>query len=93
MMFITFTLLEVRYIRNQLSREFILLFLISLSYTHIYNLNIIYSNKELLYSSDPLYLFLFFIVFLFFFYMFLACWLLFYLGLFNVRHNYIYFIE
>lgn len=92
-MFISSSMLEFQYLRNQLSREFILSFLISISYTHIYNLYLLSYNKENLYNNDPIYLFFFFILFLFFFYLFLTCWLLFYIGLFQMNHGYIYFIE
>lgn len=93
-MFLTLSILETRYMRNELSKEFVLLFLVTFSYTHIYNLYIIYINSESLDSSDPFSLFLFFFIFLFFFYLFLSSLLVFYLGLLNESHNNnIYFIE
>ena len=92
-MFLSLNILEIRYIRNELSKEFVLLFLITFSYTHIYNLYIIYINSDGIDSSDPFSLCLFFFIFLFFFYMFLSSLLVFYLGLLSENHHNIYFIE
>lgn len=91
--FISTSLLEFKFFYNQLSQEFILSFLISLSYTHIYSLYSLYSDKENMYDYNPISLFIYFLIFNMFFYLFIGCGLLFYIQQFRGNNYYIYFIE
>lgn len=91
--FLSSSLLEFKYFYNQLSQEFILSFLICLSYTHIYSLYSLYSDKETINNLNPIYLFISFLIFNLFFYFFIGCIFLFYIRQFRGNINYIYFIE
>lgn len=85
-------LLEYQYLCNKITDEYILSFLICLSYTNIYILNETYFKTNLILIENTLFLFIYFFIFIITLYSSIFYFLLYSMQEFRVM-NHVYFIE
>lgn len=85
-------LLEIQYIKNKISNEYILLFLISFCYTNIYMIQDTYCKDNIIDTENPIYLFFYFFIFIMTFYISIFYFLFYSMQEYRAM-NHVYFIE